>query len=206
MDCGAWWVTVHGIAKSWTRLNDFQFTCRLCDLRKITYLLWASLFISFSVYVNSSTLNEITLYSVVYFCVSSYLRIKNYTSVNFLENLLQISLFSVDKMGILLFTIDIHITYFKLAIQNYEVVIVHSLSCVGLFATPWTVALQAPLPSTVSWSSLKFMPFELVMLMIWILYTFLFLILKDKCWSIKFLVVILLEIRYGLWTSEIIKS
>ena len=101
--------------------------------------------------MNSSTLNEITLYSVVYFCVSSYLRIKNYTSVNFLENLLQISLFSVDKMGILLFTTDIHITYFKLAIQNYEVVvIILSLSRVGLFATPWTVALQAPLPSTVS--------------------------------------------------------
>ena len=101
--------------------------------------------------MNSSTLNEITLYSVVYFCVSSYLRIKNYTSVNFLENLLQISLFSVDKMGILLFTTDIHITYFKLAIQNYEVVvIILSLSHVGLFATPWTVALQAPLPSTVS--------------------------------------------------------
>ena len=85
-------------------------------------------------------------------------------------------------MGILLFTTDIHITYFKLAIQNYEVVvIILSLSRVGLFATPWTVALQAPLPSTVSWSSLKFMPFELVMLMIWILYKFLFLILKDKC-------------------------
>ena len=163
MDCGAWWATVHGIAKSWTRLSNFQFTCRLCDFRKITYLLWASLFISFSVYVNSSTLNEITLYSVVYFCVSSYLRIKNYTSVNFLENLLQISLFSVDKMGILLFTTDIHITYFKLAIQNYEVVvIILSLSRVGLFATPWTVALQASLSITSSRSLLRLMSIESV--------------------------------------------
>ena len=24
-DRGAWWVTVHGVAKSWTRLNDFHF-------------------------------------------------------------------------------------------------------------------------------------------------------------------------------------
>ena len=28
MDGGAWWVTVHGVAKSWTRLSDFTFTFR----------------------------------------------------------------------------------------------------------------------------------------------------------------------------------
>ena len=26
MDRGAWWVSVHGVAKSWTRLSDFTFT------------------------------------------------------------------------------------------------------------------------------------------------------------------------------------
>ena len=26
MDRGAWWVAVHGVAKSWTRLSDFTFT------------------------------------------------------------------------------------------------------------------------------------------------------------------------------------
>ena len=26
MDKGAWWATVHGVAKSWTRLSDFTFT------------------------------------------------------------------------------------------------------------------------------------------------------------------------------------
>ena len=25
-DGGAWWAAVHGVAKSWTRLNDFTFT------------------------------------------------------------------------------------------------------------------------------------------------------------------------------------
>ena len=25
MDGGAWWTTAHGVAKSWTRLNDFTF-------------------------------------------------------------------------------------------------------------------------------------------------------------------------------------
>ena len=26
MDRGAWWTTVHGVAKSWTRLSDFTFS------------------------------------------------------------------------------------------------------------------------------------------------------------------------------------
>ena len=26
MDGGAWWVAVHGVAKSWTQLSDFTFT------------------------------------------------------------------------------------------------------------------------------------------------------------------------------------
>ena len=25
MDGGAWWATVHGVTKSWTRLSDFNF-------------------------------------------------------------------------------------------------------------------------------------------------------------------------------------
>ena len=29
MEGGAWWATVHGVAKSWTRLSDFTFTVLL---------------------------------------------------------------------------------------------------------------------------------------------------------------------------------
>ena len=43
-------------------------------------------------------------------------------------------------------------------------VVVQSLSCVWLFATPWTVAKQIPLSSTSFWSLLKFMSIESVML------------------------------------------
>ena len=43
------------------------------------------------------------------------------------------------------------------------VVVVQSLSCVQLFATPWTTACQAPLSSSVSLSLLKFMSTESVM-------------------------------------------
>ena len=35
MDGGAWWAAVHGVAKSWTRLNDFTFTCALLVGMKI---------------------------------------------------------------------------------------------------------------------------------------------------------------------------
>ena len=42
--------------------------------------------------------------------------------------------------------------------------VVQSLSHVQLFVTPWTIAHQAPLSSTVSWSLLKFMSVELVVL------------------------------------------
>ena len=34
MDGGAWWTTVHGIAKSWTRLSDFTFTFHFHALEK----------------------------------------------------------------------------------------------------------------------------------------------------------------------------
>ena len=42
--------------------------------------------------------------------------------------------------------------------------VVQSLSCVQLFVTPWTVAHQASLSFTISWSLLKLMPIESVML------------------------------------------
>ena len=34
MDGGAWWVTVHGVAESWTRLSDFTFTFHSYALEK----------------------------------------------------------------------------------------------------------------------------------------------------------------------------
>ena len=43
-------------------------------------------------------------------------------------------------------------------------VVVQLLSCLWLFVTPWTSAAQASLSSTVSWSLLKLMSTELVML------------------------------------------
>ena len=34
MDGGAWWASVHGVAKSWTRLSDFTFTFHFHALEK----------------------------------------------------------------------------------------------------------------------------------------------------------------------------
>ena len=50
--------------------------------------------------------------------------------------------------------------------QQCVVAIVQSLSCVWVFATPWTAALQGSLSFTISWSLLTFMCVELVMLTI----------------------------------------
>ena len=35
MDGGAWWATVHGVAKSWTQLSNFTFTFSLISKTKI---------------------------------------------------------------------------------------------------------------------------------------------------------------------------
>ena len=47
---------------------------------------------------------------------------------------------------------------------KYNHIVVQSLSRVQLFVTPWTAAHQAPLSFTISWSLLKFMSIESVML------------------------------------------
>ena len=44
------------------------------------------------------------------------------------------------------------------------IVVVQTLSPVQLFAIPWTAARQPPLSFTISWSLLKFMSIESVML------------------------------------------
>ena len=46
------------------------------------------------------------------------------------------------------------------------VVVAQSLSCVWLFATPWTATRQASLSFTISWSLLKLMSIESVMVML----------------------------------------
>ena len=48
--------------------------------------------------------------------------------------------------------------------NSYMVVVIQLLSHVWLFVTPWTIACQAPLSSTVSQCLLKFMSIESVVL------------------------------------------
>ena len=49
-------------------------------------------------------------------------------------------------------------------VSGLTLVVIRSLSHVWLFVTPWTAACQASLSATISWSLLKFMFIELVML------------------------------------------
>ena len=48
--------------------------------------------------------------------------------------------------------------------KEYYVVTVQLVTCVGLFVTPWIATHQVPLYSTTSWSLLKYMSIELVMI------------------------------------------
>ena len=56
-----------------------------------------------------------------------------------------------------------HIFNYTCSISDLELVSVQSLSCVQLFAVPWTTAHQASLSITNTWSLLKLMPTEPVM-------------------------------------------
>ena len=51
-----------------------------------------------------------------------------------------------------------------ITLSSTSLVVVQSLSRVQLFATSWTIACQALLSSTISWSLLRFMSTESVML------------------------------------------
>ena len=44
-----------------------------------------------------------------------------------------------------------------------HIVVVQLLTCVRLFATPWTTAYQASLSFTISWNLFRLMSFELIM-------------------------------------------
>ena len=53
---------------------------------------------------------------------------------------------------------------YHIAYTSFVVIVVRSLSCVQLFVTPWAAVCQAPLSFTISWSLLRFMSTELVVL------------------------------------------
>ena len=53
---------------------------------------------------------------------------------------------------------------YQMATYLSHFVVAQSLSHVQLFVIPWTAVGQAPLPSAISWSLLKFMPVESMIL------------------------------------------
>ena len=64
----------------------------------------------------------------------------------------------LDRTGYIEFQMEM-----KTPCKMFQFSSVQSLSCVWLFATPWTAARQASLSITYSWSLLKLMSVELVM-------------------------------------------
>ena len=68
MDGGDWWATVHGVAKSWTRLSDFTFTFHsyvyACEGQVVTYMRYDTNFLPGSS-VDSKHKSELFLVKVV---------------------------------------------------------------------------------------------------------------------------------------------
>ena len=60
--------------------------------------------------------------------------------------------------------LETHVCLGRASTPCGKAIVVQLLSRVRLFATPWTAAHQASLSVTVTWSLLKFMSIELVML------------------------------------------
>ena len=81
-----------------------------------------------------------------------------------------------------------NIIYFKcypFVLVLYFFVVVQSLSCVQLFATPWTAACQASLSFTIFWSLLKLICIELVMPSNHLILHRPFLLLPSVCSSLR---------------------
>ena len=66
-------------------------------------------------------------------------------------------------LAILLNARSIQLTACETFLYEYDIVVIHLLSRVQLFVTPWTVAHQASLSFTIFQSLLKLMPIESVM-------------------------------------------
>ena len=78
--------------------------------------------------------------------------------------LVNISLFSSSVIYRPFLIIKIAVTHGATGRSLSKPVIVQALNCVLFLATPWAAAHQAPLPSTLSWSLLKFTSIEPVTL------------------------------------------
>ena len=62
MDGGAWWATVHGVAKSWTRLSDFTHSLIHSHIVYYAVLIWGPpwFFIKSNVYTIINTFSFLT--------------------------------------------------------------------------------------------------------------------------------------------------
>ena len=73
-----------------------------------------------------------------------------------------INVFSISVNTLSLLVLFLWTTLTNRAGLSHIAVVVQSLSCARVYATPWTAAHQAPLSSAISQGLLKFMSFETV--------------------------------------------
>ena len=70
---------------------------------------------------------------------------------------------SFTQIRQIVFSVCFGLVFWAMPCSTVVAIVVESLSCVQLFVTSRTVACQAPVSSTISWSLLRFMSIESVM-------------------------------------------
>ena len=186
MDRGIWQATVHGVAESWTWLSDWalmhtmrehshreelwEVFLRISQTRldlNLHFKLFCGLMLSgnrdesmnWSLWnsdldVKKHKVNYKEVHNLIYKEVHN---LKGTAVTHICNELWRFGLFF--KTIFLFLFVFTH--YYYIVFSQFSSV--QSLSCVRLFATPWTAARQASLSITNSWSLPKLMSIELVM-------------------------------------------
>ena len=167
--------TVHGVTKNWTWLSNFYLFTIVFLFKLYLYLyVHACSVVSDSLWPHGLYVAHQAPFSMGFakqenWCGLSFPPqgiFQTHGNLSLASPKLTVGLFTTTPPGKHFICIS---NYSKLKKKNHwiiekDVAVSQSLSYVWLFATPWMVAHQALLSSTISWSLLKFMPNESSML------------------------------------------
>ena len=72
MDGGAWWATVHRVAKSWTQLSDLNYIYSITYIHTHIHIFHYIHILHTHIHIYSITHIHTYIYSIAYVCVMEY--------------------------------------------------------------------------------------------------------------------------------------